>query len=172
MRVARPLPRQLIEIILLYQELQHDITADITRLEKSRNLQATPVLTNEDADGYTIARQIDRAVNQCVSRMQAYLLLPSPFVHRISTNHTHAWEEKSIYLAMPPNWPPHCIDPLRDAVHTYIVKSVEYNLLIVSLTNDPYTVLCKTEADQAYSDINSQLSHRLGHIEIHPTPFG
>lgn len=163
---------QFVEIILLKEELLHDIHADITRLEKARQLHETPILTDEDSDGYTINRQIDRAVDKSVSRMQPYLFLPSPFVHRISSNHVSQWEEKSIYLAMPPNWPPHCIDPLRDAVHRYIVESVKYNILLVNLSNDPYTAMCKLEADEAYNEINSLISTRLGPTRIHPTIFG
>lgn len=177
----RPLPpvvdavphqgKQLIEIILLKDELLHDIQSDIVRVEKSRKLEV-PVLTNEDADGYDLNRKIDNYVNKAVSRMQAYLLLPSPFVHRISTNHTRLWEETSIYLALPHNWAPHCIDPLRDAVHNYIVKSVEYELMAVVLPNDPYTAICNNDADRAYNDINALINTRLGPTRIHPTPFG
>lgn len=181
-RHHRPLPpdcamaavrhgHQFVEIILLKEELLHDITADITRLEKARQLDQ-PILTNEDADGYTLGRQIDRAVDKAVSCMQAYLFLPSPFVHRISGNHVSQWEEKSIYLALPPNWPPHCIDPLRDAVHRYVVESVKYNILLISLSSDPYTAMCRMEADEAYNEIGSLISTRLGPVRVHPTIFG
>lgn len=169
---AVPPGLQFVEIILLKEELLHDIHADITRLEKARQLAGQPILTGDDSSGYTISRQIDRAVDKTVSRMQPYLFLPSPFVHRISGNHVSQWEEKSIYLAMPPCWPPHCIDPLRDAVHRYIVESVKYNILLITLTSDPYTAMCKMEADEAYNEIDSLISTRLGPVRIHPTVFG
>lgn len=170
--ISRRPPLNPIEIILLKEELQHDILSDIHRIERRRQLQETPILTNDEADGYTITRQIDRAISHVVTRMQAYLFLPSPYVHRISTNHAGGWEEKSIYLAMPPTWPTHCIDALRDAVHHYIVKSVEYNLLLTELSNDPLTAACLDEADNAYNEINALINARLGRTEIHPTPFG
>ena len=56
-----------------------------------------------------------------MARCQAYLMLPSPYAHRVSADHAYGWEEKSIYLAMPSGWPPHCLEPLRDAVHNFIV---------------------------------------------------
>jgi hypothetical protein len=163
--------RQVVEIIILKEEITHDIEADITRLEKQRNLEK-PILSGNESDAYTVRRQTDRALNQCVSRMQAYLLLPSPFVRHISTNHAGDWEEKNIFLAFPHNWPPHCIEPLRDAVHTYIVKSVEYNILLIAMTNDPYTAMCQQEADKAYNDINALINSRLGPMNIHPTFLG
>ena len=169
---AFPAGNQLLEIILLKPELTHDIHSDIIRLERMRKLQDTPILSSDDSDNYIITRHIDRAVNQALSRMQAYLATPSPFVRRISTNHAHEWEEKNIFLSLPHNWPTHLIDNLRDAVHTYIVKSVEYNILLVALSEDSYTALCQLEADKAYNEINSIINTRLGTLRIHPTPFG
>jgi len=160
--------KQVIEVIILKPEIVHDIEADITQLERQRNLES-PIITDGD---YTVRRQIDRALNQCVSRMQAYLLLPSPFVRSISTNHAGDWDEKNIFLALPHNWPPHCIDPLRDAVHNYIVKSVEYNVLLAPLTNDPYTAMCRQEAEESYNEINALINSRLGPMNIHPSFLG
>jgi len=171
---ALPRPRrdsQIVEIIILKPEIVHDIEADINSLEKQRKLE-TPILTGSESEGYTVNRQIDRALDKCVSRMQAYLFLPSPFVHRISSNHTSGWEEKSIYLSLPGNWPPHCIDPLRDAVHNYIVKSVEYNILLVALTSDPYTAMCEKESAESYNEINALINSRLGPMNIHPSFLG
>lgn len=169
----KPQPQpHIVECILLKPELLHDIQADITRIEKSRNLQASPILTNEEADSYILNRYIDEAVGKALSHMQAYLMLPSTHAHHIANNHTSDWQEKSITLAMPANWPPHNIDPLRDAIHTYVVKFTEYKLLATALTDDRYTALCLDEANSAYDSINSLISSRLGPQRIHPSPFG
>ncbi len=163
---------QLVEIILLYAELKHDIETDIHRLERMRKMMDTPILSPDGSDDYTLAREIDNAINKAVSLMTAYMVLPSPFVRRISTNHAHSWEEKNIFVALPGNWPMHNIDPLRDAVHGFAVKSVEVALLAVALPDDSYTAICQQQAYTQYNAINSLISARLGAIEIHPTPFG
>ena len=159
---------QLVEIILLKSEITHDIQAEITTIERMRKMQDTPILSNDDTDSYTISRQIDSAVSRC----QAYLLLPSPSVHRISTNHIMGWEEKSMYLALPMNWPSHNIDALRDAVHNYIVKAVVFYLLSIAIPGDPYLPVCLEQRDTSYNEINRYLSSRLGGVKIHPTFLG
>lgn len=164
--------RQLIEIIFLKPEIKHDIQSEITTIERMRKMQDTPILSNDDTDSYTVSRQIDSAVNSAVSRCQAYLLLPSPSVHRISANHVMGWEEKSIYLAMPMNWPAHNLDALRDAVHTYIVKAVVFHLLSIAIPGDPYLSVCMEQRENAYNQINRYLSSRLGGVRIHPTFLG
>lgn len=164
--------KHVVELILLYSELRHDIDADILRVERQRHLEETPVISNNDTDSYIIKRYIDNAVNKVVSRCQAYLLLPSPYVRRISTDHTHSWEEKNIMLALPHNWPPHNIDALRDACHNFIVKSVEYMLLSSALPHDAYTALCKQQADDFYDDINVNINARLHASLIQPTFLG
>lgn len=92
--------KQIIEIILLKEELIRDVEADVQRIERMRKMDVSPLVGN-DADSYDISRDIDNALGDVVSRCAAYLLLPSPFAHRISTNHAMGWEEKSIYLALP-----------------------------------------------------------------------
>lgn len=167
--IVTPNNKQLIEIILLYSEIVRDIETDFHRLERQRSL-TVPILDDGGADDYTLRRDIDTAVGEAVARMTAYLLLPSPFVRRISTNHAHEWEEKNIYLAMPPNWALYDINPLRDAVHNYIVKSVEYTILAVALPQDAYTALCHQQAADYYDDINVRISARVGPT-IYPTTF-
>lgn len=161
----------LIDIILLYEELAHDVEAGIHRVERMRNMD-TPILTNDENDRYIIRRYIDDAINRAVSRMQAYLILPSPFVRRISTNHAHEWEEKNIFLLFPENWSPNCADPLRDAAHTYIVKDVELRLLSAALPKDEYTLICRDDKERAYNNINAMLNARIGGVHIHPTFLG
>lgn len=164
--------RQFVEIILMKDEIIHDIDTDTLNLEKSRNLQETPVATDERRT-YEVCRHIDRAVNQVVSKCQAYLLLPSPFVHRISTNHTKGWEEKSIYLALPHNWPPHLIDSIRDLAHDYVVKFAESQLLVTLLSpDDSYVRYCAVAAEEDLNDLNAAVNARLGRDIITPTPFG
>lgn len=164
--------KQFVEIILLKDEIIHDIDADTLNVEKSRHLEETPVATDERRM-YETCRQIDRAVNKLVRECSAYLLLPSPFVHRISTNHTKGWEEKSLYLALPHNWPPHLIDSLRDAAHNHIVRFAEAELLTPLLSpSDSYVQYCALAAQDSLNEVQSIISDRYGPIDITATPFG
>lgn len=163
--------KQLIEVIILKSELLHDIEADVHRIERTRKLTETPIISSE-ADYYDISRDIDTALGEVVRRCTAYLLLPSPYVHRISTNHAHSWDEKSIYLALPDNWPPHSIDQLRDAIHGYIVKAVELELLSIMLPDDKYLPILAEKKQDLYDDINVILNARLGNTLNTPTFLG
>lgn len=164
--------KQYVEIILLKDEIIHDIDADTLNLEKSRKLEETPVATDERRM-YEACRQIDRAVNKLVRECSAYLLLPLPFVHRISTNHTKGWEEKSLYLALPHNWPPHLIDGLRDAAHNHIVRFAEAELLTPLLSpTDSYVQYCALAAQDSLAEVQSIISDRYGPIDMTGTPFG
>lgn len=163
--------KQLVEVILLNSELLHDVEADMHRIERMRNITETPLIDNE-SDYYSIARDMDNALGEVVSRCAAYLLLPSPFVHRISTNHADQWEEKSIYLALPYNWPPHNIDPIRNTIHEYIVKSVELEQLTMLLPDDRYLPVLLQKKEELYSKLNALLNERLGVTDLVQTPFG
>lgn len=164
--------RQVIEIIIMKDEIIHDIDTDTLNLEKSRKLEETPIATDERRT-YEALRHIDRALNAIVGKSQAYLLLPSPFAHRISSNHTRGWEEKSIYLALPHNWPPHLIDSLRDKAHDYIVKFTEAQMLMPLLSpDDSYVRYCILAAEEDLNGYNADINARLGAIDITPTPFG
>ena len=163
--------KQVVEIIVLHEELLRDIESDIHRIERMRKMEETPIISS-DADYYDITRDIDTALGEVVSRCSAYMLLPSPFVHRISTNHAGSWEEKSIYLGLPYNWPPHDIDPLRDSVHDYIIKSVELELLTISMPNDGYLPILDQKRYEQYNRINALLNDRLGKTDLIQTPFG
>ena len=164
--------KQLVEVIILKEELIHDIQADIRRVERARNLEEKPILSENGQDDYLLSRHIDTALNAAVARMQAYLLLPSPYAHRISTNHAYGWEEKSVYLALPQRWPPHLIDALRDAVHNYIVYDVEARLLQVALPEDKALDNVRTMARDCYDDINAHINARTGPAVIHPSFLG
>lgn len=163
--------KQLIEIILLKEELIRDVEADVQRIERMRKMDVSPLVGN-DADYYDISRDIDNALGDVVSRCAAYLLLPSPFAHRISTNHAKGWEEESIYLALPHNWPPHNIEPIRNNIHEYIVKSVELELLTMSMPDDRYLPVLADKKEKLYSTINALLNERLGVTPLVQTPFG
>lgn len=163
--------KQLVEIILLKSEILQEVEADVQRIERMRKIEATPTISN-DSDYYDIARDIDNAVGEVVQRCTAYLLLPSPFVHRISTNHIHDWEEKSIYLALPHNWPPHDIEPLRNAIHGYIVKSVVLELLSMAIPDDRYLPILAEKKERDYNKVNAIISARLGKTDLIQTPFG
>ena len=163
---------QVIEIILLKDEIIHDIDTDTLNLEKSRKMEETPVATDEKRM-YEAYRHIERAINHVVAKCAAYLLLPSPFVHRISTNHSKGWEEKSIYLSLPHNWPPHLIDSVRDAAHNHIVKFAEAQLLVPLLSpSDSYVQYLSLDADTSLDELNAAINERLGRDIITPTPFG
>lgn len=164
--------KQLIEIILLKDELAHDINADTLNVERARKMEETPIST-DDHRRYEMNRKIDNAVNHVVRRMAAYMAIPSPFVHRISSNHAHEWEEKSIYLAMPYNWPMHLIDSLRDQVHEHVVKSAEAELLVPLLSpSDDYVQYCKLRADDTECEIISIINDRVGKTDLVQTIFG
>lgn len=164
--------KQFVEIIILKDEIIHDIEADTLQVEKARKLEETPIAVDEKRV-YEVCRHIDRAVNAVVAKCAAYLLLPSPFVHRISTNHTKGWEEKSVYLALPHNWPPHLIDSVRDHAHNHIVKFAEAQLLAPILTpQDSYVQYLLQDAAASLDDLNGAINERLGRDIISPTPFG
>lgn len=164
--------RQLVEIILMKDEIIHDIEADTINLERMRKIEETPVAADERRM-YEACRHIDRAINSVVKRCEAYMLLPSPFAHRISTNHTKGWEEQSLYLALPHNWPPHLIDHLRDCVHNHVVKSAEAQLLLPLLSpSDAYVQFLQLDADNSLDDITAAISERLGPTQITPTLLG
>lgn len=162
--------KQVIEVILLKQEILHDIEDGIRDLDRNRDTNLPDLLPEGADSSYMLRRHIDTAVNQAVSRCQAYLLLPSPFVHRISTNHAGDWEEKSIYLAMPRNWPPHLIDSLRDSVHNYIVdRAIQ---LFLRRKDQNASQVCDAQATVFWNEINTALNARLGPMRCHPTFLG
>lgn len=168
-----PIPRhgsQVVEIILLKPEILHDIEAGIHQIEKSRPADAPTLLAAGGADDYLLCRYVDTAINQAVSRCQAYLMLPSPYVHRISTDHVGEWEEKSIFVALPPRWPAHLIDTLRDAVHSFIVMRAMQ--LFLSFADEKAAAVCDAQAYSFWNDINTALNTRLGPTHIHPTFLG
>ena len=162
--------KQIVEVILLRTELIHDIEAICHQLEKQRKPDEPLLLEGSTNDNYLLKRYMDTAINQAVARCQAYLLLPSPFVRRISADHVHGWEEKSIFIAMPMNWPPHCIDSLRDAIHNYIVERTLQNYL---LRLDPKAAeASNNQAAIHHNEINALLNTRFQPETIGSTPFG
>lgn len=169
--IATPPGKLLVDIILLKKEIYNDIDADTLQVEKARKIEDLTIATDEK-QRYTLTRTIEKAITNVLQPLTPYLLLPSPFVHTIATNHAGGWDEKDILLAMPNNWPPHLIDSLRDTVHHYIVKFAEYEYLAPLLPNDPYTAMCKQQYDDDCIDINVIVSSRLGPLRTHPTPFG
>lgn len=162
--------RQIIDIILLNKELMHDIEDGIRQVENGRDKDAPKLLPSDGKESYMLRRHIDTALNKVVSRCQAYLLLPSPYARRISTDHAGEWEEKDIILGLPHNWPAHCVDPLRDDVHNYIVYRAMQ--LFLALSEPKAAEACDQLALSCYDDINAQLNARLGPMHIHPTFLG
>lgn len=163
-------PGQLVEVILLKAEILHDIEAYVQQLEKARPPEAPALLADSASDSYLLRRHIDTAVNQAVARCQAYLTQPSPYVHRISADHVHEWEEKSIFLSMPPAWTPHRIDPLRDAIHNFIVyRSLQ---LFLSFADEKAAAMSDAMASDSYDDIAVHLSARIKPLTCGYHPFG
>ena len=167
---------QIIEIILLKEEFYHDIDAETRQVQKMRTAaggfpDGKIPLATDDTNRYLIDRYIDRYVSQAVSRLTAYLAIPSPFAHRVANNHTKDWLEKSIYVALPHDWPLHHIEPLRDAVHQLIVKGVEYQMLAVALPNDPYTALCREMMEDADTDNTVHVNARYTQQRCGYTPL-
>lgn len=168
-----PEPRQdsqVVEIIIMKPEVIHDIEASVRQIERGRRPEDPPLLATGGTDDYLLCRYIDTALNEAVSRCRAYLLMPSPFVRRISADHAHEWEEKDIFLALPHNWPPHSIDPLRDAVHGYVVNRAMQ--LFLAYADAKASEMCDVMAQSCWNDINSQLNARIGPTRIHPTFLG
>ena len=164
---------QLIEIIILKDEIYHDIDRETHDLQEHRNKTATApagspagqitTIATDDTSRYLMDRHIDRYVNKTVHLLTAYLALPSPYAHRIANNHTKSWQEKSILISLPARWPPHLIDPLRDAVHRFIVKGVEMEILSTTLgPGDAYVQLCAQESEEADGDITVYVNTRYG----------
>lgn len=158
----------MIEIIIIKQELLHDIETEIHGIERHRHLQETPIITNED-NRYSACRDIDTALNKVIKRCQAYHVPNN--AHHIAANHTKDWHERSIFLAIP-DWPHGNLDALRDAVHNYIVKSVVFSMLSVALPGDAYLPIVSQQRDDAYDDINVLINARNHRIVIHPTFLG
>lgn len=169
---------QLIEIILLKDEIYHDIDAETHQLQQARQAAAkndadVVEFATDDTSRYLMDRYIDRYVSMAVKLLSAYLAIPSPFVHRIANNHTKDWQEKSILISLPQRWPPHLIEPLRDAVHQLIVKGTEKELLATSLgPNDAYVLMCEAAAEDADTDITVNINTRYGPMSAPMKPFG
>lgn len=164
---------QLVEVIIFKQEIYHDIDAETQALQNHRNKTANvpagspagqiTTIATDDTSRYLTDRYIDRYLNKTVQLLSAYLAIPSPFAHRIANNHTREWQEKSILISLPKRWPPHLIDPLRDAVHRFIVKGVEMEILSTTLgPSDHYVQLCAEEAEEADGDITVNINTRYG----------
>lgn len=159
----------MISINIIKEELLHGIETEIHAVERQRKLQETPIIVNED-NRYAVLRDIDTAYNKVLARVQAYLC-PVGNAHRITTNHTKDWEERSFTLHIP-DWPLTNTDTLRDAVHQYIVKSAVFAMLSVNLPGDPYLPVLMQQRDDAYDDINVLINQRVHPVRIHPTFLG
>lgn len=169
---ALPAGSQLADIILLRSELLHDIDEGIQQIEKGRTATApaaSALLPTGASDNYLLARHIDTAVNQAVARCRAYLLVPSPYVHRFSTDHVEQWEEKSILLAMPHTWASHNIEPLRDAIHNYIVYRAMS--LFLTFSDEKAAGMADIMASNSYDDIAVLLSARTKPLTCGFTPL-
>lgn len=156
------------EVILFKEELLHDIEDHINDVQESFRPDGKALLPGDKT--YMLDRHLETAINQAVSRCQAYLFLPAPYVQRISANHAHEWEEKSIFLAMPATWPVSNVRTLRDAVHNFIVMRTCQ--LFLALKEPKAADICDLQAIIHYNEINSALSDRLEPMYIHPTFLG
>lgn len=157
-------------IILIKAELYHDIDDDTRQLQVFRKLIDIPISTDERYR-YIIDRYIDRAVNHVTTRLSPYIATDKP--HRIVNNHTAPWEEHNIYIVMPKKWPADCIDHLKDAIHTYIVRMVEAEVLSLSIgPQDPLVQQYRMDAENADNEVVSIINRRIGPLTAPFTPFG
>lgn len=161
-----------VEIIILKEEVLHHVKADINQLERVRKMEDMPILTGSDSDNYIVNRFLDQAVSAIVARMQAYVVAPNSYAHRIANDHTRDWQERSIVLQLPQTWPPSCMEPLKNAVHDYVVSSTVFNVASKALPNDPALAIVNEQAKAAYNEVNALINTRLGGVHIHPGPFG
>lgn len=162
--------RQFAEVIIIKEEVLHGIETELHQIERTRHLEETPIVANDD-NRYAVIRDIDAALGKVVERCQAYLLQDA-YAHHITTDHTKDWKERTVKLSMPMTWPLSCINPLRDAIHTYIVKSSLLPLLSLTMPGDPYIPIIMQQQQRAYDDINALISTRTVPTNIRPTFLG
>lgn len=96
-------------------------------------------------------RWIDKYVDNCKQRMQAYVVVP---MKKGTMNARRDWEEQEIHLTFPWYWDETTFDALSGAVHDYIVNSVLAEFFAMTITSkDPITVDKQTLAQAAYDNI-------------------
>lgn len=157
------------DIIIIKQELYHDIDDDTRQLQVIRKLIEVPVSTDE-RHRYIIDRYIERAINHVQTRLAAYLATDRP--HHIANNHVKKWTERHIFLAMPAAWPPENLDHLKDVIHTYIVRITEAEVLSLFIgSNDPLVQQYRMDAQDAENEVVSIANRRLGPLHAQLSPF-
>lgn len=158
------------DIIIIKQELYHDIDDDTRQLQVIRKLIEVPVSTDE-RHRYIIDRYIERAINHVQTRLAAYIATDRP--HHIANNHVKGWTERHIFLAMPTAWPPENLDHLKDVIHTYVVRITEAEVLSLFIgPNDPLVQQYRIDAQEAENEVVSIVNRRLGPMSVHYAPFG
>lgn len=96
-------------------------------------------------------RWINKYVDNCKQRMQAYVMEP---YKRGAMNAKFDWEEQRLYLSFPWYWDDTIFDALTGAVHDYIVNSALAEFFTLTFTSkDPLTTDKQAQAQEAYDNI-------------------
>lgn len=160
----------LYEVVILKDEIYHDIDSDTHALQRFRKALDVPLATDENGR-YQLDRYIDLAVNQVAKRLTAYIATEHP--HATVNNHTFPWEEHTFHLVMPSSWPPETLDGLKDSIHRYIVRSVEAEVLSVALLpTDPIVQQYRQDAADADAEIVKDINRRTVALRVTFAPFG
>ena len=162
-------------IYISKDNLFYDIDAATLIVARARrdgnNTDKQDIPSDENGLRPIFERWIDKYTNLAINRMQAYVK-PEPRTSMM--NNLNQWEEKDIFLMMPDNWDESTFEPLKDAVHNYIVNGVLYEYFVLNLTEkDPVTLSKKQEMDVAYEDIkNCVCAYIPGTVHKAMHPFG
>lgn len=166
----------MIRIRILRNEIVYDIDHDILFLQKVRinadDSQMNSHLFSSDADNsYRIGRWIERYWNRVLGTSSAYLVRGKQ-VGGGADNAVADWEVRDIVLDMPDGWPENRLQELADAVHWYIVYSVEYEFLLLAYgAGDNVVQERQAAAEDALYDIRAILSARTHGLKMPFHPF-
>lgn len=165
-----------VHIYIVKDQLLYDIDAQsliVARARRNGNNVDQHNVSTDEADQFRpmFERWIDKYFSLAMNRMQAYVKTEP----RIAmTNNLKQWTEKDITLSMPDYWNEKAFEPLKSAIHDYIVNGVLYEFFTLNLTaKDPVTVSKHDEMQNSYADIKNHISAYIpGTIHKPMHPFG
>lgn len=166
----------MIRIQIHRNEIVHDIDHDTLFLQKVRtgagDSQMISHLFSSDADNsYRIGRWIERYWNRILGASSAYLVRGKQ-AGGGADNAVPEWEMKELVLDMPDGWPESRLQELTDAVHWYIVYSVEFEFLLLAYgAGDNVVQERQAAAEDALYDIRAILSVRTHGLKMPFHPF-
>lgn len=160
-------------IYISKDNLFFDIDAQTLIVARARrdgnNTDKQDIPSDENGMRPIFERWIDKYINLAIGRMQAFV---KPELRTSAMNNIKQWEERDIFLMMPDNWDEKAFEPLKEAVHNYIVSGVLYEYFSLNLTaKDPVTLSKKEEMDLAYEEIKAGVCAYIPgtiHKPIHP----